>query len=99
MQFISTRGGMAPASFMDVLLSGLAPDGGLTVPESIPTISADRLETWRELSYPELAAHVIGLLATDIPREDLAALTAAAYGPEHFPHPVVPLRSIEAVAP
>lgn len=99
MQFISTRGGMAPASFMDVLLSGLAPDGGLTVPESIPALSAAQLETWRELSYSELAAEVIGLYATDIPRGDLAALTAAAYGPERFPHPVVPLRTIEAVAP
>lgn len=99
MQFISTRGGMAPAGFMDVLLSGLAPDGGLTVPESIPVLSVARLEIWRELPYPELATEVIGLFATDVPREVLTVLTAAAYGPERFPHPVVPLRSIDSVAP
>ena len=54
MRFISTRSGMAPAGFTDVLLSGLAPDGGLVVPENTPTIGQERLEGWRPLSYPEL---------------------------------------------
>ncbi|SHE26614.1 threonine synthase [Actinomyces glycerinitolerans] len=97
--FISTRGGMAPTGFLDVLLSGLAPDGGLAVPAEVPRVSAATLEAWRSLSYPELAAEVIGLYATDIPAADLRALTAAAYGPEHFPDPVVPLRPLDAVAP
>ena len=98
MRFISTRGGMAPAGFTDVLLSGLAPDGGLAVPESIPPVSRVQLEQWRSLSYSELAAEVIGLYATDIPAEDLSALTAAAYGPEHFPAPVVPVHSTRSPA-
>ena len=98
MRFISTRGGMAPAGFTDVLLSGLAPDGGLAVPESIPPVSRVQLEQWRSLSYSELAAEVIGLYATDIPAEDLSALTAAAYGPEHFPDPVVPVHRLDEVA-
>ena len=98
MRFISTRGGMAPAGFTDVLLSGLAPDGGLAVPESIPPVSRVQLEQWRSLSYSELAAEVIGLYATDIPAEDLSALTAAAYGPEHFPAPVVPVHRLDEVA-
>ena len=98
MRFISTRGGMAPAGFTDVLLSGLAPDGGLAVPESIPLVSRAQLEQWRSLSYSELAAEVIGLYATDIPAEDLSALTAAAYGPEHFPAPVVPVHRLDEVA-
>ena len=98
MRFISTRGGMAPAGFTDVLLSGLAPDGGLAVPESIPPVSRVQLEQWRSLSYSELAAEVIGLYATDIPAEDLRALTAAAYGPEHFPAPVVPVHRLDEVA-
>ena len=98
MRFISTRGGMAPAGFTDVLLSGLAPDGGLAVPESIPLVSRAQLEQWRSLSYSELAAEVIGLYATDIPAEDLSALTAAAYGPEHFPDPVVPVHRLDEVA-
>lgn len=99
MQFVSTRGGMDPVSFCDALLMGLAPDGGLTVPEALPRIDAAQLEAWRPLTYPELAAQVIGLFATDVPGEDLAALTAAAYGPERFPSPVVPLRSLEALHP
>ena len=98
MRFISTRGGMAPAGFTDVLLSGLAPDGGLAVPESIPPVSRAQLEQWRSLTYSELAAEVIGLYATDIPAEDLSALTAAAYGPEHFPDPVVPVHRLDEVA-
>ena len=98
MRFISTRGGMAPAGFTDVLLSGLAPDGGLAVPESIPPVSRVQLEQWRSLSYSELTAEVIGLYATDIPAEDLSALTAAAYGPEHFPAPVVPVHRLDEVA-
>lgn len=99
MQFVSTRGGMDPVSFCDALLMGLAPDGGLTVPEALPRIDAAQLEAWRPLTYPELAAQVIGLFATDVPGEDLAALTAAVYGPERFPSPVVPLRSLEALHP
>ena len=76
-QYISTRGQMAPAGFMDVLLEGLAPDGGLAVPERLPALTPEQLETWRSLNYAELATEVIGLFATDIPREDLAALTRA----------------------
>lgn len=97
--YISTRGGMAPTGFLDVLLSGLAPDGGLAVPAAVPQVSPATLESWRTLSYPELAAEVIGLYATDIPTADLQALTAAAYGPERFPAPVVPLRPLDEVAP
>lgn len=99
MQFISTRGGMAPARFTDVLLSGLASDGGLVMPEELPRITATGLEWMRELGYAELAARVIGLFADDIPEEDLLALTTAAYGPTRFPAEVVPLRSLGAVTP
>ncbi|MBO3663418.1 threonine synthase [Microbacterium stercoris] len=92
MQYISTRGGMSPVSFSEVLLEGLAPDGGLAVPEALPRVSGETLETWRALTYPQLAAEVIGLFATDIPREDLARMTEAAY--VEFPDAVVPLRPI-----
>ncbi|MFE1523003.1 threonine synthase [Schaalia turicensis] len=94
MQFISTRSGMEPASFTDILLDGLAPDGGLVVPESIPRVDAAQLEAWRGLSYPELAAAIIGLYATDIPTADLERLTAAAYSPQNFPGGV-PLRRVD----
>nr|WP_314845083.1 threonine synthase [uncultured Microbacterium sp.] len=92
MQYISTRGGMQPLPYCETLLEGLATDGGLAVPEVMPTVDGETLERWRALTYPQLATEVLGLFATDIPREDLARMTAAAYEP--FPEEVVPLRSI-----
>lgn len=92
MQFISTRGGMQPQPFSETLLEGLAPDGGLAVPAEMPAVDTETLERWRALTYPQLATEVLGLFATDIPREDLARMTEAAYAP--FPGNVVPLRSI-----
>ncbi|WP_448719788.1 threonine synthase [Microbacterium natoriense] len=93
MQYISTRGGMQPLPYCDALLEGLATDGGLTVPEVMPTVDGETLERWRALTYPQLATEVLGLFATDIPREDLARMTEAAYAP--FPDSVVPLREID----
>ena len=71
MQYISTRGGMTPSSYSEVLLEGLATDGGLSVPESYPQITAGQLEDWRDLSYPALATEILSLFATDIPRDEL----------------------------
>lgn len=99
MQFISTRGGMRPSSFTGVLVSGLAPDGGLTVPAILPQLGPRDLENLRTLPYPDLAARIIGLFATDISHDDLHQLTAAAYGPDRFPAPVVPVRDASRVAP
>lgn len=93
MQYISTRGGMQPQPFSETLLEGLAPDGGLAVPERLPEVSGEALEAWRSLTYPQLATEVLGLFATDIPRADLARMTAAAYA--DFPAGVVPLREID----
>lgn len=98
MQFISTRGGMEPLGFTDVLLSGLAPDGGLVIPSETPQLAPEDLEELRDLSYAELAARIIGLYATDIDPEDLRTLTTQAYGPQHFPSPVVPLTHLDDVA-
>jgi len=92
MRYISTRGGMQPQPFSETLLEGLAPDGGLAVPEELPHVEPETLERWRALTYPQLAAEVLGLFATDISREDLARMTDAAY--VDFPDEVVPLRSI-----
>jgi len=92
-QYISTRGGMQPLPYCDTLLEGLATDGGLAVPEVMPTVDGETLERWRALTYPQLATEVLGLFATDIPRADLARMTEAAYAP--FPGSVVPLREID----
>ena len=85
MQYISTRGNTAPMQFSDVLLMGLAPDGGLMLPEHYPQIDAATLTQWRDLSYPELAFAIMQLFATDIPANDLKTLidktyTVAAFG-------------------
>ena len=96
MQYISTRGGTL-GEFSDILLEGLAPNGGLAVPETLPQLTADDLERLRSLSYPELATEIIGLFATDIPRDDLARLTAGAYGDGKFAaSEIVPLTAIGA---
>lgn len=94
MQYISTRGGTL-GQFSDVLLEGLAPNGGLAVPEALPHLSAAELERLRPLTYPELATEIIGLFATDIPRDDLAGLTSRAYGDGKFAaDEIVPLSEL-----
>ncbi|MGX5695971.1 threonine synthase [Agromyces soli] len=96
MKYLSTRGGMAPAPFSEILLEGLAPDGGLVVPEQVPVVTAAQLESWRGLGYAELATEVIGLYATDIPRDALARLCRAAYDPARFGSAdIVPLRRLD----
>ena len=59
MEYISTRGGMPPLRFSDILLGGLAPDGGLVMPASIPQVDNDTLQGWRSLSYAQLAFEVL----------------------------------------
>src|SRR5690625_7422923 len=95
MQYVSTRGGMQPSNFSDVLLEGLAPDGGLVVPETIPTVDQDTIESWRELTYAELATEVIGLYWTDISRDYLAELCKAAYSKQYYSYDIVPLTPID----
>ncbi|MHA3725014.1 threonine synthase [Leucobacter sp. HY1910] len=96
MKYFSTRGGMTPASYGEILLEGLATDGGLVVPETVPTVSAAQIEAWRGLSYPALATEVLGLYATDIARADLARMCEAAYSAENFVHEaVVPVTHLE----
>lgn len=96
MKYISTRGGMAPLEFSDILLEGLAPDGGLAVPQTLPQVSAETLESWRALSYADLAFEVLSLFATDIPSDDLRRLTRAAYTPQIFnSEDIVPLRPLD----
>lgn len=96
MDFVSTRGGMEPATFSDILLEGLAPDGGLVVPVEVPSVPRETLESWRGLAYPALAAKAIGLLWDDeeMGGEELEALCERAYG-RQFSEGVVPLREID----
>ncbi|MFC6616895.1 threonine synthase [Deinococcus radiophilus] len=84
MQYVSTRGDQCLGTFSDVLLSGLAPDGGLAMPAQIPTFSATELERLRPLPYAELAYEVMRPFITDIPEADLRKLLRATYRPEVF---------------
>ncbi len=96
MKYISTRGGMAPQGFSDILLEGLAPDGGLAIPETLPTVTAEQLQAWRALPYHALATEILSLFITDIPRAVLEELTREAYKPESFQsEEIVPLRNLD----
>jgi threonine synthase len=103
MNYVSTRGGAAAAAFLDILLSGLAPDGGLYLPASYPRVGAAELDAWRRLSYADLAAAVLGRFIDDIPPADIARLcrqtyTAQTYGhgrPDSDFRQIAPLRWIE----
>jgi threonine synthase len=79
MRYISTRGGVEPIAFQQAVLMGLADDGGLLIPESIPGVS-DRLKAWRGLDYAGLAFEVMRLFATDVPDGDLRELIEGTYG-------------------
>ncbi len=79
MQYLSTRGHSSKPGFSEILLGGLAPDGGLYLPVDYPRVSASELDAWRGLSYAQLAAEILKKFATDIPSADLEALTARTY--------------------
>ena len=86
MRYISTRGQSAPQAFCDILLGGLAPDGGLYLPESYPQITRSELDAWRKLSYADLAYEILSKFITDIPAGDLKALVAKTYTAEVYCH-------------
>ncbi|MCW5635835.1 MAG: threonine synthase [Rubrivivax sp.] len=82
MKYVSTRGDTTPRGFSDILLEGLAPDGGLYLPERYPRVDAATLARWRaaaDRSYAELAFEVLSLFVDDIPGADLRRLLQATY--------------------
>ncbi|MCB1619469.1 MAG: threonine synthase [Thiothrix sp.] len=79
MQYISTRGQSQPQSFSEILLGGLAPDGGLYLPASYPQLADADLTRLRGMSYPQLALAVLSYFITDIPAADLKAIVDKTY--------------------
>ncbi|CAN5449723.1 threonine synthase [soil metagenome] len=79
MQYVSTRGQAPEQTFSQILLGGLAPDGGLYLPKEYPQISGAELNAWRKLSYADLALEVLKKFATDIPEADLKSLVEKTY--------------------
>ena len=71
MEYVSTRGGMPKRAFSQVVIEGLASDGGLVIPVEYPQISAGQLRTWRGFSYAALAFEILSLYADDLPPEEL----------------------------
>jgi threonine synthase len=84
MNYLSTRGGGSPKRFCDILLEGLAEDGGLYLPERYPQVDAATLAAWRGLSYAELAFEILSLYIDDIPSADLRRLCEQTYRAEVF---------------
>ena len=87
MKYRSTRGQINGISFSEAVMMGLADDGGLLVPESIPTLSGDELHQMANLSYPQLALNIISRYIDDIPQADLQELITRSYA--SFEHPDV----------
>jgi threonine synthase len=103
MKYISTRGAMPPAAFRDILLGGLAEDGGLTLPEHYPHVGTAELALWRGYDYRALAFAILSRFADDIPPADLRALVERTYTAAVYRHArpggdageITPLRMLE----
>jgi threonine synthase len=96
LRYVSTRGEAAPASFNDVLIEGLARDGGLFVPERWPAFSPAEIAAFRGVPYAEVAYRVIApFVGDDIAEADLRRMIGEAYAT--FSHPgVAPLHRLES---
>ena len=96
MYYVSTRGHAARQRFCDILLEGLAPDGGLYLPESYPRVDDATLTRWRGLAYADLAFELLSLYIDDIPAHDLHVLCAKTYTEKVFgTREIVPLRQLK----
>ena len=100
MRYVSTRGDKSPQQFCDILLEGLAPDGGLYLPQRYPVIDAKTLSVWRKIyleqGYADLAFEILSLYIDDIPAADLRALCRKTYTAAVFNSPeIVPLKKLE----
>ena len=88
MKYISPRGGCPPQNFEQVLLSGLAPDGGLFIPQTLPTFSAEQIEAMKSLQYADLALEIVTpFVDGEIPTSQLKKVIDESY--VAFKHPEV----------
>ncbi|MDY5627417.1 MAG: threonine synthase, partial [Clostridia bacterium] len=91
MKYVSTRSDKYKVESAEAIKTGIAPDGGLFVPEEIPQLSLDEIEKFANLSYPELAKKILSLYLTDYTEEELSDCVNSAYTSEKF--------ESEAIAP
>ena len=96
MKYISTRKDGASQSFLKILLEGLAPDGGLYVPQEYPRLTQTELSAMREMAYPELAYAVLAKFIDDIPPADLRKIVFDTDTKEIFgSDEIVPIKKLE----
>ncbi|KAJ3080984.1 threonine synthase [Quaeritorhiza haematococci] len=100
MRYRSTRGKASSKTFEQVLFEGLAPDGGLYIPESIPTVPLQQLLSWATLSFTDLATRIFRLYIseTEIPTADLHALVVKSFSTFSTYPDVTPLKKLPNVA-
>ena len=101
MKYLSTRGDLrepaTPRSFCDILLEGLAPDGGLYLPTHYPHVDAATLSRWRMLPYADLAFEILSLYIDDIPAAELQRLCRNTYTAQVFgTEAIAPLKALES---
>ncbi|RUM36564.1 MAG: threonine synthase [Desulfobulbus sp.] len=91
MRYISTRGDIPSMDFNEAVMMGLARDGGLLLPEALPSVTSAKLNSWVNLPYQYLAVEVLSMFTGSLPRLDLEVLVEKSYG--SFRHPqVTPVR-------
>jgi len=96
MRYVSTRGAARPQAFTEIVLEGLASDGGLFVPEALPRLGAKELAAMRGMNYAGLASAVLSRFADDIPAADLEGLVGKTYTKEVFgSEDVTPVKKLE----
>jgi len=96
MLYLSTRGHADRKRFCEILLEGLAPDGGLYLPERYPQVDEVTLARWRGLAYADLAFEILSLYIDDIPAADLKAICGKTYTEQVFgTKAIVPLKKLE----
>jgi threonine synthase len=96
MRYVSTRGDATERAFCDILLEGLAPDGGLYMPVRYPRVDRSTLARWRGLPYADLAVEVLSLYIGDIPADDLRSICRRVYSKAVFgTDAVTPLKPLE----
>ena len=91
MKFISTRGFEKKYSAAEAILMGIAPDGGLFVPETIPTLSRGDIEAMKDMKFYQISASVLSRFLDDFSEEELLDYTSQAYAEEKWGENTVPL--------
>lgn len=99
MMFISTRGYERKFTASEAIKQGIAPDGGLFVPESIPTLSKEEIKAMTEMTFPQISATVLSKFLTDFTYDELLEYTEQAYAEEKFGEKPVPLVQLNKYNP